>query len=141
APRDALLVESVPANQRGAAFGLHRGADNLGGVLGPLIASAILLAFPGRLRLVFGLALIPGLITLLVLWRGVKETPAPRRTAPALAAEPEPAPQQPGSAPSRLGFSFVIYLCVVVVFTLGNASDAFLLLRASDLGVPIAAIP
>jgi MFS family permease len=108
-------------------------------VLGPLIASGVLLVFPGRLRLVFALALIPAVIVLLVLWRGVRETPAPRRSSPALAADA--ATGKPGGAPERLGLSFAVYLCVVVVFTLGNASDALLLLRASDLGVPTAAIP
>ncbi|HEX9887418.1 MAG TPA: MFS transporter [Longimicrobiales bacterium] len=136
APRDALIVESVPEDRRGAAFGLHRAADHLGSVLGPLVAAAILVALPGRLRLVFGLALIPGVLSLLVWWRGVTETGA-GRSAPAAAAA-SPAGDRPPPQDTR---PFAAYVTVVVLFTLGNASDAFLLLRASDLGVPMAAIP
>jgi MFS family permease len=132
APRDALIVESVPPERRGAAFGLHRGADHLGAVLGPLMAAGLLLAFPGRLRLVFGLALVPGLVSLLVLWRAVHETGS--AAAPSTHIPPDPTGH-------RLGGTFVVYLLVVVVFTLGNASDAFLLLRAQELGVPLVAIP
>ncbi|HWK90037.1 MAG TPA: MFS transporter, partial [Longimicrobium sp.] len=75
APRDALLAESIAPHQRGAAFGLHRAADHAGAVAGPLIASALLLAWPGELRRVFALALVPGLLTVaLVVWK-VRETP------------------------------------------------------------------
>jgi MFS family permease len=101
-------------------------------MLGPLIASLLLLAFPGRLRLVFALALVPGVLSLLVLWRGVRET-APLNTA---------VPRGASASPARpLGAEFTRYLVVVVLFTLGNASDAFLLLRAAQLGVPAAMIP
>ena len=131
APRDALLAESVPAEQRGAAFGLHRAADHAGAVAGPLIASALLLAWPGDLRTVFALAIIPGLLTVgAVLWK-VRET-AP---VPAAAAAP-PLPRW-----SELGPTLPRYLAVLALFTLGNASDAFLLLRAAEAGVPVAAIP
>jgi MFS family permease len=139
APRDALLVESVAPERRGAAFGLHRGADHLGAVCGPLLAAGLLLLFPGRLRLVFGLALLPGLLSLLVLWRGVREAHLPLGSDPAF----DSGRHTPRSASDArpLGRDFVTLLCVLVLFTLGNASDAFLLLRANDLGVPTAAVP
>lgn len=134
APRDALLAESVPAAQRGAAFGLHRAADHSGAVAGPLIASALLLLYPGDLRTVFAWALVPGLLTLgTVLWK-VRET-APARAAGPLAA-PAPLPRL-----RDLGPVLPRYLAVLALFTLGNASDAFLLLRAQQAGVAIAAIP
>ncbi|MGD2070722.1 MAG: MFS transporter, partial [Gemmatimonadota bacterium] len=144
APRDALLAESVPAARRGTAFGLHRGADHLGSVLWPLTAAGLLWLLPGRLRLVFGLALLPGLASLPVVWRGVRETGDAERPAggrPGPDAGAETGPTAGTSRPLGLGRPFAAYVTVVVLFTLGNASDAFLLLRAADLGVPTAAIP
>lgn len=133
APRDALLAESVPEDRRGAAFGLHRAADHAGAVAGPLIASALLLLLDGDLRTVFGLAVIPGLLTVAVVAWKVRETPpAPR---------PAGAPAPPLPRIRELGPVLPRYLGVLVLFTLGNASDAFLLLRASEAGVPTPAIP
>ena len=133
APRDALLAESVPEDRRGAAFGLHRAADHAGAVAGPLIASALLLALDGDLRTVFALALVPGLLTVAVVAGKVRET--------APAARPAGAPAPPLPRLRELGPVMPRYLAVLVLFTLGNASDAFLLLRAHDVGVPTAAIP
>jgi MFS family permease len=138
APRDALLVESAPPDRKGAAFGLHRAADHAGSVLGPLFATGLLLLAPGNLRFVFALTAIPGVITVLILTRWVREV------------APQPSPEGPGpngNAPEplaslrSLGPSFPRYLAVLLLFTLGNASDAFLLLRAQDLGVPVTVLP
>jgi MFS family permease len=131
APRDALLAESVAPERRGAAFGVHRAADHAGAVAGPLLASLILLLAPGQLRLVFALAALPGLAAL-VAFRWVRER-APARG-------PEAAPL-PGVSRRALGPAFPRYLGVLLLFTLGNASDAFLLLRAEALGVPAALLP
>jgi len=168
APRDALLVDSVPPDRRGTAFGLHRAADHAGSVLGPLLAAVILLLAPNNLRLVFALTAIPGILTVLILVRRVREvapsvTPAPKpspaptpfpeptpdKDEPAAKDEPHaisnethPSPETAGPATLRsLGPGFPRYLFVLLLFTLGNASDAFLLLRAQELGVPIAALP
>lgn len=144
APRDALLAESVPPARRGTAFGLHRGADHLGSVLGPLTAAGLLWLLPGRLRLVFALALLPGLASLPVVWKRVRETgdaerpPGGRRGAE---ADERVEPTAGAGGSPGLGRPFAAYVAVVVLFTLGNASDAFLLLRADDLGVPTAAVP
>jgi MFS family permease len=144
APRDAMLSESAPAHARGMAFGIHSAADNAGAVVGPLLATALLLVLSGsathRLRLVFALALIPGLITLAVVLLRVRDTAAaPADPAPA----PAPVPaKQPLLTPfSALGPVFPRYLGVLVLFALGNSSDAFLLLRARQLGVAVALIP
>lgn len=144
APRDALLAESAAPAERGRAFGLHRAADHAGAILGPLVASGLLLLWPGHLRLVFLLAVLPaGLATLVVLLR-VREIRPPD---PADAVGPAPTPRavadparEPGQAALPRG-RFLGYLAVLVLFTLGNASDAFLLLRSRELGVPLAAIP
>jgi MFS family permease len=153
APRDALLVESVPASQKGTAFGLHRAGDHAGAILGPLLASAILLLAPSGLRLVFALTAIPGLATVLVLLKGVREIEPGTQPGEGERGE-SPGRDEPGStrtgttipgttSPSlrALGRTFPRYLLVLLLFTLGNASDAFLLLRAQDLGIAVAALP
>lgn len=129
-PRDALLADSVDAGARGVAFGFQRAADHAGAVLGPLVASAILLAAPGRYRLVFGLAAIPALMSILILWLRVQER-AVTRTVETVRFE----------GIRGLPQSFRLFLIVIVLFTLGNATDAFLLLRAQQLGVELAWIP
>lgn len=131
APRDALLADSVDPSVHGAAFGFHRAADHAGSVAGPLVASAILLAAPGRYRLVFALAAIPALISVFILWSRVRESSSAAVQAPKARFE-----GLHGMPPE-----FKTYLAVVALFTLGNATDAFLLLRAQQLGVHIALIP
>jgi len=134
APRDALLADSVPPELRGTAFGIYRAADHAGAVVGPLLASALLLLWPGDLRRVFALALVPGLITLaVVLWK-VSEPPRPPAAVDAQPKRILPRLREMGPVLPR-------YLGVVVLFALGNSSDAFLLLRARELGVAVALIP
>lgn len=131
APRDALLAASAPREARGRAFGFHRAMDHAGAALGPLLASALLLA-TGDLRLVFALAALPAILAVLVLVFLVDED-APDAPRPAPAARPD--------APTPLPRAFRAYLAVLAVFTLGGSSDAFLLLRAQEVGVPLAALP
>jgi MFS family permease len=131
APRDALIAESVDPSIRGKAFGFHRAADHAGGVVGPLIAFAVLTYHIAELRTVFWLAAIPGLLSVLVVVLAVRDIPRPA-TAPHAAG---PDLRQP------LGARFWRVLGVIFVFTLGNSTDAFLLLRASQLGVPVALAP
>ena len=131
APRDALIAESVDPSIRGRAFGFHRAADHAGGVLGPLIAFAVLTLHIAELRTVFWLAAIPGVLSVLVVLFAVRDVP--RSTASPTA--PPPDLSQP------LGARFWSVLSVIFVFTLGNSTDAFLLLRANQLGVPVALAP
>ncbi|MFL6262269.1 MAG: MFS transporter [Thermoanaerobaculia bacterium] len=130
-PRDALIADSVDPAIRGRAFGFHNAADNLGAVLGPLIAFAFLRWEGLPLRTVFLLTAIPGALAVLALIFGVREVP---RTAP---------PKRDGEAGLRtpLGGRFWAYLGVLLLFTLGNSTDAFLLLRAGQLGVATSLIP
>jgi MFS family permease len=149
APRDALLVDSVPPDRKGTAFGLHRAADHAGSVLGPLIATGLLLIAPGNLRLVFALTAVPAVLTILILVRGVREIRARAEDPKASWANgigDPPAPAPPAKVSHRdslrtLGPTFPRYLSVLLLFTLGNASDAFLVLRARELGVPLVALP
>jgi MFS family permease len=140
APRDALLAAAIPAEMRGRAFGFHRAADHAGAVVGPLVASLLLLAFAGSLRPVFAIALVPGVLAVLVVVSRVREERPPETDRPADAPRME-GDTATGIAPTGLGPSFIRFLLVLVVFTLGNATDAFLLLRANDVGVATAAVP
>jgi MFS family permease len=121
APRDALIRDSTPAPLLGAAFGYHRALDTAGAVVGPLAAVA-LLAAGVSFRNVLWIAVVPGFLALLLL-RAVRE--APRASAePAVATEAAP-----------LSRAFWLVLAIWVVFSLGNSSDVFLLLRAKELGL------
>lgn len=129
APRDALLTESSPASAWGRSFGFHRAMDHLGAVIGPLIAFLLMSVFAERYRLVFALASIPGVLALAVVAFGVRE--------PGHTLAPAPA-NSTWQAPSRPLRNFFVAL---LIFTLGNSTDAFLLLRARQLGVSVAALP
>src|SRR3990172_1890681 len=129
-PRDALIAASVPADDRGRAFGLQRAMDHLGAVLGPCVAFLLLAGAGLSYRSVFFLAAVPGAAAVAVLLFLVRDTGTP-------------------SPPHAGGFLhdgdlppvFRRYLGIVSLFTLGNASDAFLILRAVDTGVPAAWVP
>lgn len=120
APRDALIRDSTPPGLIGAAFGYHRALDTAGAVVGPLIAVGLLTAGLS-FRNVLWVAVAPGLLALLLL-RAVREAPRAAEALPRTAAEPLPR-------------GFWLVLGVWVVFSLGNSSDVFLLLRAHNLGL------
>jgi MFS family permease len=133
-PRDALLADSADPSVRGKAFGFHAAADNAGAVLGPLVAFALLRYANLSLRGVFWLAAIPGILAFIVLVIAVKDVErAPDSPTEVKAETP--------SDSSTLGGRFWAYLTVVLLFTLGNSTDAFLLLRANQLGVAVALAP
>ncbi len=133
-PRDALLADSTDPDHLGRAFGFQRAMDHLGAAIGPLVASGLLYGLGWDLRAVFWAAAAPALASILVLGAGVTEVP-PRPRPPAGALEPAL------RAASPLPHPFRRYLLVVVLFTLGNSSDAFLLLRAQEAGVAAVALP
>ncbi len=128
-PRDALLAGAVDEKHRGLAFGLHRAMDNAGAVIGPLLA-AWLLARGVPIKDVFLWAIVPGLITV-ALALAIKEPPA------------LPAAKRPPFSWRMTGFppAFKRYLLVLALFTLGNSSNMFLLLRAKELGLPDYQVP
>jgi MFS family permease len=143
APRDALVADSTPPELRGRAFGFNRAMDHLGAAIGPLLASAFLLAWPNQLRLLFLLTIVPGLAVVTLVALGLKEIPADALPPPEPAAQARgrtrKAPPHLSLAP--LGRDFRWFLAALALFTLGNASDAFLLVRASELGVSTAMLP
>jgi len=130
-PRDALIAASTSPEVMGRAFGFHRSMDHLGAVIGPLATVALLGVLGHRLRTIFLLAAIPGIVSVLVLLLGVTEIHAPAgrsRTG---------APNGLPPLDRRLAF----FLLVVTIFTLGNSSDAFLLLRAQETGIAVTQLP
>jgi MFS family permease len=124
APRGALIADATPDSARGRAYGLHRSMDNAGAVLGPA-AAAGLLALGFETRHVFLAAAAPAVIVLAVIALMVREAPRAER-------EPD-APKR--VALGALGPEYRRVLAVVVLFTLGNSSDMFLLFRLSDAGL------
>lgn len=122
APRDAMLADFAEPGYRGRVFGLHRTMDTLGAVVGPLVGLALLALLNDRLRLVVAIAVVPGIISVLVLrW-------LPEHAAPPAADGNK---WQFGKLPKR----FYVLLAITVVFMMGNSSDAFLILRSKDLGL------
>ena len=142
-PRDAMLATFADASNRGRVFGFHRGMDHAGAVLGPLLASAFLYFRPDDYRTLFALTIIPGIIVILILWR----VPDTRRGAPGTASPASSqtaAPEVSSSPPSRPGAlprAFYRAMAIIFLFSLGNASDAFLLLRFADVGIAAFWIP
>ena len=130
-PRDALIADAVDPSTRGRAFGFHRAADHAGAVIGPLVAWALLGWGGLSLRTVFLLAGVPAALAVITLVIGVRESP---RTSPG------PGPR-PGLRDGGFSGRFRAYLLVLLLFTLGNSTDALLILRASDLGVSAALVP
>jgi MFS family permease len=129
-PRDALIAGSTDVAIRGRAYGFHRSMDHLGAVGGPALAYALLLLLGNRLRTLFLLAAIPGVLSVLILTLKVRDFPADSAQAT------KDARRQTG-----LDAQLTRFLLVVTLFTLGNSSDAFLLLRAQEVGIAAIHLP
>jgi MFS family permease len=140
APRDALLAASVPAEKRGLAFGFNRAADHLGAVIGPLVAFGLLSyiaadpASPSapEYQQVFLFASVPVIFGILLIVFFVHE-----ETRPVGAMEAEPF----RFSLNDFDGNFKRFLIVIALFTLSNSTDAFLLLRAQQAGIPPPVLP
>jgi MFS family permease len=133
APRDALIADATPTDRRGAAFGYHRAMDHAGAVLGPLVAAG-LLAIGVGMRSIFLLAAVPAAATVAVVLAAVRERPAAEADRAALPLVP--VVTRPGwRAWTDFGAPYRQLLVALAVFTLGNSTDAFLLLRLHDAGL------
>jgi MFS family permease len=141
APRDALIAESTPRQQHGQAFGFHRSMDHLGAALGPLIALAFLWIFPGELRWLFFLVLLPGLPILVLVLLGIREERPGTARESQFPAEPATRLLAGSFALPAFPRRFHLYLLALLIFTLGNSSDSFLLVRAKELGVGVGWLP
>jgi MFS family permease len=137
APRDALLADSVGAEQRGLAFGFHRAGDTAGAVVGLLAALGILLTMQGDEKLlnrstfqsIVLLSMIPAILAVLVLAVGAKDVKFNSSKDP-----------KPRLSLKSLNRGFRAFLIIVILFTLGNSSDAFLILRAQNAGLSVVGI-
>jgi len=131
-PRDALIAQATPEDRRGAAYGFHRAMDHAGALVGPLVAFVLLRGAGVPIRVLFALTAIPAAAAMFALVVFVKE--------------PADAAATPASARLDLRFRrlpprLYLYLALVGIFTLANASDAFLLLRATRGGIPTIDLP
>ena len=134
APRDALISLSVDRRERGKAFGIHRAMDTLGAVVGPLLAFLLLPFFRGNPRPVFLISFIPGILAIMVL-SAVIEVGGEKSLSKKIAVAPFP------STFKEFSLSFRYFLFVIFFFSLGNSSNAFLILRAKSVGLSITLIP
>ena len=130
APRDAIIADSVENNNLGKAFGFHRSMDTIGAVIGPAIAFLVLALYLNNFRLVFWLSVIPGIISVLLIIFFITEK-AHKREATAI----------PKLTIKDFNGNFRFYILVIFIFSIGNSSDAFLILRAENVGVPKEFIP
>ncbi|HVJ07007.1 MAG TPA: MFS transporter [Acidisarcina sp.] len=133
APRDALVADITPPNLRGAAFGLRQSLDTVGAFLGPLLAVGLMLLWANNFRAVFWVAVIPGLMSVSLLFFGLREPEhrqAENRTNPIRRENLK-----------RLGVAYWWVVGIGAIFTLARFSEAFLVLRARQGGVPLALVP
>jgi MFS family permease len=133
APRDALLADITPVEIRGAAFGLRQSLDTAGAFIGPLLGVGLMLLWANDFRAVFWVALVPGLLAVALLMFGVRE---PEKSE-------AHTPTNPVSRANlqRLSAEYWWVVGIGAVFTLARFSEAFLVLRAAQGGVPVALVP
>jgi MFS family permease len=133
APRDALVADLTPPSLRGAAYGLRQALDSVGAFLGPLLAVALMLWLAGDIRAVMWFAVLPAAAAVLLLMSCLRE--------------PDDRPRASARAPlrladaRRLGRDYWLVVALGAVFTLARFSEAFLVLRAQDLGLALAYVP
>ena len=154
--RDVMVAESVEASAIGSAYGLIQAMDSAGAIAGPLLALAVIGRF--GMRGVFASAAIPGALCVLVVWLGIREVhrqvegrasaPVRAERSSAVAAprltrtgeDARPSTNKSALLP-QLPFGFYYVLAVVTLFSLGNSSDMFLVLRAGNIGIPVSRAP
>lgn len=129
APRDSLIAGSVRNGESGKSFGFQKAMDNSGAIIGPLAAFVSLVFLPGNFRIIFLLAGIPAFLALFVIIFGIKEAKKNK--------------QELFSQFHFRDFSgrYYFFLVIIFVFTLGNSTDALLLVKANELGIELAFIP
>jgi MFS family permease len=132
APRDALVADSTDASNRGAAYGLRQSLDTIGAFLGPILATGLMLGSGQNFRLVFWLAVIPSILAVALLALGIKEKSK---------AQPKQSQPLQWQTLKELGRDYWLLVAVALLFNLGNSSEAFLLLRAQQIGVAPAFVP
>jgi MFS family permease len=129
APRDAIIADSTKREILGKAFGFHRSMDTVGAVIGPGLAFALMAAFHNSIQTVFWLSIIPGTLAVLTIALFVKDIRGSRGD------------ELPKISLRGFDRRFKLFLLIAAIFTLGKVSEAFLVLRAQDLGVKAGTIP
>jgi MFS family permease len=129
APRDSLIAGSITDGDSGRSFGLQKAMDNSGAIVGPLIAFAMLSYLPGNYRLIFLIAGIPSILAIFVIIFGIKEA---RKNKYELFTK-----FHFKDFPAK----YYLFLGIVFIFTLGNSTDALLMVKANEVGVKVALIP
>ena len=132
APRDALIADVTPAEVRGAAYGLRQALDTVGAVLGPLAAIGLMILLASDIRAVLWVAVVPAIVAVVVLVVFVREPPATST------ARANPLSR---AALGELTLRYWFVVALGAVFTLARFSEAFLVLRAQDLGMALAMVP
>lgn len=133
APRDALVADITPAHLRGAAFGLRQALDTVGAFMGPLLAVGLMLLWANDFRKIFWIAVIPGVLAVALLLFGVQEPESvivKKRTNPISRENLK-----------RLSAAYWWVVAIGAIFTLARFSEAFLVLRGQQAGIPIALVP
>lgn len=133
APRDALVADVTPPAIRGAAFGLRQSLDTVGAAIGPVLAILLMLVFAGDIRTVLWFAAIPAFVSVAILIVAVREVPVP---APAAPRRPIRLADLAG-----LGRPYRLLLWLAALFTMARFSEAFLVIRAEDAGLPVVFAP
>jgi len=129
APRDSLVAGSVTNGETGKSFGVQKAMDNMGAIFGPLLAFGLLMLYPENYRRIFLFSGIPALLGILVLIFGIRE------------AKKEKHQLLKSFRFKDLPKKFYLFLVIIFVFTLGNSTDALLLVKANEVGVKVAFIP
>jgi MFS family permease len=137
APRDALIADVTPADQRGAAYGLRQALDTVGAFVGPLLAMLLLLVTGDNLRAVFWFAVVPAVASVMVVLFGVREPPQPAR----LGDDGWRAFPLRRAGLRRLPAAYWRLLAFLAVFMLARFSEAFLVLAAREKGLPVGWVP
>ncbi|HLA07921.1 MAG TPA: MFS transporter [Anaerolineales bacterium] len=134
APRDALVADLTPPQMRGAAYGLRQALDSVGSLIGPLLAVALMIWFANSIRTVLWFAVIPAFIAVIVLFGYVREPK--RANADGLVKSPFAVADA-----RRLPLRYWLVVLLGAIFTLARFSEAFLVLRAQDIGLELSYVP
>lgn len=132
-PRDALIADIAPDNQYGAAYGLRQSLDTVGAIIGPLLALVLMIIWNNNFQAVFWVAVIPGVLSVLVLILFVQEPVKPASAKPINPIQPKEI--------KKLSHAYWYVVIIGAIFTLARFSEAFLLLRAYQIGSPITWVP
>ncbi|MFA6499446.1 MAG: MFS transporter [Desulfurivibrionaceae bacterium] len=131
APRDAIIAESTPSTHLGRAFSFHRAMDTMGAVVGPAIALFLLGIFSNDYRKVFWFSMVPGVIAVILIILFIQEKKK----------HPAPKTERPRLRFNHFDWKVKSFIVIAALFALGNSSDAFLILRAEQIGIPTVMIP